>query len=115
MAKNSTTRTRIALEDAGSGRKRDQSTGVSPDGQIKKHLVANEGFRSFDGAANTLTGYEAMNIIRKGQIRWLPKTEVRTSASPQYSYRKCGRKSRRRADSLSRGLGNFSKAFFHAH
>ena len=25
---------------------------------------------------NTIPGYEAMNIIRKGQIRWLPKTDV---------------------------------------
>jgi hypothetical protein len=25
---------------------------------------------------NTIAGYEAMNIIRKGQIRWLPKGHV---------------------------------------
>ena len=24
----------------------------------------------------TIAGYEAMNIIRKGQIRWLPKADV---------------------------------------
>jgi transposase, IS6 family len=29
-----------------------------------------------DGALNTIAGYEAMNIIRKGQIRWLPKGDV---------------------------------------
>jgi hypothetical protein len=29
-----------------------------------------------DGAVNKIAGYEAINIIRKGQIRWLPKTYV---------------------------------------
>jgi len=29
-----------------------------------------------DGALNTIAGYEAMNIIRKGQIRWLPKADI---------------------------------------
>jgi hypothetical protein len=33
-------------------------------------------FRSIDGALNMIAGYEAMNIIHKGQIRWLPKTDV---------------------------------------
>lgn len=43
---------------------------------IKKRVAASQGFRSVDGALNTIAGYEAMNIIRKGQIRWLPKTDV---------------------------------------
>jgi hypothetical protein len=29
-----------------------------------------------DGALNRIAGYEAMNIVRKGQIRWLPKTDI---------------------------------------
>ena len=29
--------------------------------------------RSVAGAQNTIAGYEAMNMIRKGQIRWLDK------------------------------------------
>ena len=29
-----------------------------------------------EGALNTIAGYEAMNIIRKGQIRWLPKGDI---------------------------------------
>ena len=29
-----------------------------------------------DGALSSIAGYEAMNIIRKGQIRWLPKGDV---------------------------------------
>ena len=43
---------------------------------MKKRVIASQWFRSVDGALNTIAGYEAMNIIRKGQIRWLPKTDV---------------------------------------
>jgi transposase, IS6 family len=43
---------------------------------VKKRVVASQWFRSVDGALNTIAGYEAMNIIRKGQIRWLPKTDT---------------------------------------
>ena len=43
---------------------------------VKKRVVASQWFRSVDGALNTIAGYEAMNIIRKGQIRWLPKADV---------------------------------------
>ena len=40
---------------------------------IKKRIVASLGFRSAEGACRTIEGYEAMYLIRKGQIRWLPK------------------------------------------
>ena len=43
---------------------------------VKKRVVASQWFRSVDGALNTIAGYEAMNIIRKGQIRWLAKCDV---------------------------------------
>ena len=43
---------------------------------MKKRVVASQWFRSIDGALNTIAGYEAMNIIRKGQIRWLPKADI---------------------------------------
>jgi len=43
---------------------------------VKKRVVASQWFRSVDGALNTIAGYEAMNIIRKGQIRRLPKTDT---------------------------------------
>ena len=43
---------------------------------MKKRVVASQGFRSVDGALNTIAGDEAMNIIRKGQIRWLPKADT---------------------------------------
>ena len=38
---------------------------------MKKRVVASQCFRSVDGALNTIAGYEAMNMIRKGQIRCL--------------------------------------------
>ena len=43
---------------------------------VKKRVIASQGFRSFDGALNTIAGYEAMNIVRKGQIRWLAKADI---------------------------------------
>ena len=43
---------------------------------IKKRIVASLGFRSAEGAWRTIEGYEAMHLIRKGQIRWLPKGDV---------------------------------------
>jgi transposase-like protein len=43
---------------------------------VKKRVVASQGFRSADGALSCIAGYEAMNIIRKDQIRWLPKGDV---------------------------------------
>lgn len=43
---------------------------------LKKRFAASQWFRSVDGAINTIAGYEAMNIIRKGQIRWVAKNDV---------------------------------------
>ena len=43
---------------------------------MKKRVAAGRWFRSADGALQTIQGYEAMNIIRKGQIRWLEKGNV---------------------------------------
>ena len=43
---------------------------------VKKRVVASQWFRSVDGALNTIAGYEAINIIRKGQIRWLSKGDT---------------------------------------
>jgi hypothetical protein len=39
-------------------------------------IIAGQWFRSVNGALNTIAGYEAMNIIRKGQIRWVAKHDV---------------------------------------
>ena len=43
---------------------------------IKKRIAASLGFRSAEGAWRTIEGYEAMHLIRKGQIRWLSKGDV---------------------------------------
>ncbi len=43
---------------------------------MKKRVAASQWFRSVYGALNTIAGYEAMNTIRRGQIRWLPKTDI---------------------------------------
>ena len=43
---------------------------------IKRRVNASQGFRSFDGAWRTIQGYEAMHMMRKGQVRWLPKGDV---------------------------------------
>jgi hypothetical protein len=37
---------------------------------IKKRIGASLWFRSAEGALRTIDGYEAMHLIRKGQIRW---------------------------------------------
>ena len=43
---------------------------------IKRRVNASQGFRSFEGAWRTLQGYEILHMIRKGQVRWLPKGDV---------------------------------------
>jgi len=43
---------------------------------VKKRVAASLWFRSVDGALRTIAGYEAMNMIRKGQVRWLAKGDV---------------------------------------
>jgi hypothetical protein len=36
---------------------------------VKKRMAASLCFRSVDGALRTIAVYEAMNMIRKGQVR----------------------------------------------
>src|SRR5437764_13939736 len=43
---------------------------------VKKRIAASLWFRSIDGAISTIAGYEAMNMIRKGQVRWVPKSDI---------------------------------------
>lgn len=42
---------------------------------IKKRITASLGFRSAEGAWRTIQGYEAMHVIRKGQIRLVAKSD----------------------------------------
>jgi transposase-like protein len=47
-----------------------------PHRAIKRRVNASQGFRSFHGARRTIQGYEVVHMIRKGQVRWLPKGDV---------------------------------------
>jgi IS6 family transposase len=38
---------------------------------IKRRVNAKQGFREFQAARRTIQGYEAVHMIRKGQIRWV--------------------------------------------
>lgn len=40
-----------------------------------------QGFRSFHSAWRTIQGIETVNMIRKGQIRWLPKSDILRQAA----------------------------------
>ena len=48
---------------------------------VKRRVRASQGFRAFHSAARTLQGIEAMNMIRKGQVRWLPKGDIAGQAA----------------------------------
>lgn len=43
---------------------------------IKRRVKAKQGFREFQGAQRTIQGYEAMNMMRKGLVRWVSGTDV---------------------------------------
>jgi transposase, IS6 family len=43
---------------------------------IKERIAASLWFRSVKGALNTIAGYEAMHMIRKGQVKWLVKGDI---------------------------------------
>jgi transposase-like protein len=43
---------------------------------IKRRVKASQGFRSFHSAWRTIQGIETVNMIRKGQIRWLSKNDI---------------------------------------
>ena len=44
---------------------------------IKKRIRAKQHFRQLGCARRTIQGYEAMHRIRKGQVRWVQKGDVR--------------------------------------
>ena len=43
---------------------------------IKRRVRASQGFRSFGSATRTIQGIEMMNMIRKGQVRWLAMGDI---------------------------------------
>lgn len=44
---------------------------------IKRRINPKQHFRSYDGARWTLAGYEALHMLRKGQVRWVKSDDVR--------------------------------------
>ena len=44
---------------------------------IKKRVNAKQGFRAFGAARRTIDGYEALHMMRKGQVRCLPGHDVK--------------------------------------
>src|SRR3954464_3371726 len=44
---------------------------------IKKRVNAKQGFRAFGAARRTVEGYEAMHMMRKGQVRWIAGDDAR--------------------------------------
>jgi IS6 family transposase len=43
---------------------------------IKRRVRASQGFRSLPAAQRTIQGIETINMIRKGQVRWVPKGDI---------------------------------------
>ena len=43
---------------------------------IKRRVRAMQGFRAFHSAWRTIQGIETVNMIRKGQVRWLAKGDI---------------------------------------
>jgi len=43
---------------------------------IKRRVNAKQGFREFQAAGRTIHGYEAINILRKGQVRRVSGKDV---------------------------------------
>ena len=44
---------------------------------IKRRVKAKQNFREFQAARRTILGYEAIHMIRKGQVRWVSGVDVR--------------------------------------
>ena len=43
---------------------------------IKRRVKAKQGFREFQAARRSIQGYEAIHMIRKGQVRWMAGDNV---------------------------------------
>jgi transposase-like protein len=43
---------------------------------VKRRVRAMQGFRAFHSAWRTIQGIETVNMIRKGQVRWLAKGDI---------------------------------------
>jgi hypothetical protein len=54
---------------------------------IQRRVNAKQEFREFQAARRTIQGYEAMNRLRQGWVRWVGKlmSDVRFDSSTSYS------------------------------
>ena len=43
---------------------------------IKLRIIASQNFREFQSASRTISGYESMNMIRKGQIKNVNRGDI---------------------------------------
>jgi hypothetical protein len=48
---------------------------------VKKRMAASLCFRSVGGVLRAIEGYEPMNMIRKGQVRWSAKNDINRAGS----------------------------------
>jgi transposase-like protein len=44
---------------------------------LKKRVNAKQGFRTFAAARRTVEGYDAMHMMKKGQVRWIAGDDLR--------------------------------------
>jgi hypothetical protein len=54
---------------------------------IKRRVNAKQGFRGYQTAWATIQGYEAMHMIRKGQVHWVSGDDVRRKFSSSRALR----------------------------
>ena len=66
----------LRLVLSGTGELRPRVINVDGHPAYPRAIAASLWFRSAEGALRTIDSYEAMHLIRKGQIRWLPKGDV---------------------------------------
>jgi hypothetical protein len=54
---------------------------------IKRRVNAKQGFREFQAARRTIQGYEAIDMIRKGQVRWVAGDDPSTDSVHRRPFR----------------------------
>jgi transposase-like protein len=74
---------------------------------IKRRVKAKQGSREFQAARRTIQGYEAMHMIRKGQVSWVSGSDVRRQIQFINRLFEVGCMRRRPVDSTNRSLAAF--------
>jgi transposase-like protein len=80
----------------------------------KRRVNTKQGFRSFTGAWRTIQGYQALHMIRKGQVRWLPKGNIAAQVLiiDQGRIRNCPASRPKRSVPKLQGIGTAKDAEF---